>query len=71
MLKIYWSKMHVKEYGGNCVNCGGRCTNTESEKNWGLALDELERARYVENDKKRAAYLMKKIENCQNWQWVK
>ncbi|MEG2086115.1 MAG: hypothetical protein RR054_04395 [Clostridia bacterium] len=65
-VRINWTKMHTHGYGGNCIYCGGNCTDTDSIKNWQLASNAYNIA-LQNNDIKYANYLRKKLQDKQNF----
>lgn len=71
--KIYWSKMHLKNYDGTCADCGGWCTDEASKKEWTKCDDEIDRLRFVggsRSDCTRLQYLFKRRDERCNYHWA-
>lgn len=64
--KVKWSKMHIHDYSGKCVNCGTWCDDKESIKNWAIANENYELAE-TNMDYKHQQYYAKKISECENF----
>lgn len=69
-MMICWAKMHMKNYDGTCANCGGRCGNQESQREWQKVINqlrELENYPYDSRTRKKINYLNKCIDEKRNY----
>lgn len=83
-MRIKWHLMHVVDYGGNCVFCGGECQNPAAIRARREALEELEHARAAEfsfmgrgawgmtpeQGRRRAEHIRHRIAEKQNFYFV-
>ena len=81
-MRIKWHLMHVVDYGGNCVFCGGECNDPASVDAWRLAYGELSRAEDAaasprgawgmtpDQGRRRVAYIRRRLAEKQNFYFV-